>query len=198
MSAPVSARRGPESAFEHPAFESLYARVLRDVADHRLDERTRKAAARALAFLLRENIDEAVVTDVLTAVHRSLDLAAVVRSLLLGLRDALGDHERITEWTRRAADRAHAQGHVETFVSAVRVLIGLRDFDGAMPTSWQLAIIRASEDPRLRRRLLHIADGYARRFGSHARWGKTVRAGFISGAVADGSTVGREDPCTAP
>lgn len=34
-----------DALFHHPAFEDLYARVLHDVADRRLDERERKAAA---------------------------------------------------------------------------------------------------------------------------------------------------------
>lgn len=179
MSAP-SRPSEPESPFEYCPFGDLYLRALRDVADRRLDESSRKAAARALAFLLRERfVDERVATDVLTAIRGSLDVSKIVRTLLLGLRDALGDHEKITEWTWRAAGRAHAQRHVGSFVSAIHVLVGLRDFDGALPTNWQLLLIRAAEDPKLRRRLLHIADEYARRFGSGSQWVRKLRARYV-------------------
>ncbi|NVL68004.1 hypothetical protein, partial [Escherichia coli] len=84
-------------------------------------------------FLLREQVvTERVTTDALTAIYRSLDLAAVVRTLLLGLRDALGDHERVTQWTRGVADRALREGHLPSFVSAVRILVELRGYDGVV------------------------------------------------------------------
>lgn len=97
-----------ECPFEYRPFEELYSRALTDVVDRRLELAERSAAARTLAFLLREQlVSERVATDVLTALHRSLDLSKVVRTLLLGLRDALGDNEQVTEWTRGAAGRAH-------------------------------------------------------------------------------------------
>lgn len=172
----------PEPPFELPAFEHLYLVVLRDVSDRRLDPPARKAAARALAFLLREHPCERVVTDILVALHCSLDVSPVVKTLLVGLRDALGDHERIAEWTTKVAGRAHAGRRVESFISSMRVLVVLRDFDGGLPTSWQLSLLRASEDPRLQRRLLLLSDDYARRFGSEARWVTTVRARYLLGA----------------
>jgi hypothetical protein len=52
------------------------------VVDRRLDGRERKAAARALAFLLREGATERTATDVLSVLHRSLDMPYVVRTLL--------------------------------------------------------------------------------------------------------------------
>lgn len=169
-----------ECPFEYQPFEELYSQALRHVVDRRLKPGERRATARALAFLLRERVvTERVATDVLAAIHGSLDVAKVVRTLLLGLRDTLGDHERIAEWTRRIVGRAHEWRHVETFVSVTRILVGLRDFDGAVTTSWQLSLIRASEDPRLQRRVRSLADDYARRFGSEPRWVKTVRARFI-------------------
>lgn len=175
VSSDSSARREPDSAFEHPAFEHLYARVLRDVADRRLDERTRKAAGRALAFLLREQVvDDRVATDVLTALHRSLDLPAVVRTLLLGLRDVLGDHEKITEWTTAAADRALKQGHLPSFMAAVRILVGLRDYDGTVPTRWRVAILPATESVELAARVLRFTKAYASRFPDDSSWLRTV------------------------
>lgn len=164
------------SWFDHPAFENLHACVLRDVADRRLEERERNAAARALAFLLREQfVDEAVATDVLTAIHRALDLSAVLRTLLLGLRNALGDHERMTAWTRAIADRALAEGHLPSFVSAMRILIDLRDYDGAVPTRWRIALLRSIEFKDLAPRTFLFARAYGRRFTEDSWWLRTVR-----------------------
>lgn len=154
-----------ESPFEHPAFEALYARALRDVADRRLDERERKAAARAIAFLLREQlVTERVATDVLTAIHRSLDVSKIIRTLLLGLRDALGDHEKITEWALAVAARAIREGHLPSFITAVRILVGLHDYDGIVPTRWRLSIFRAVEIPEFAPQALLFVRAYARRF----------------------------------
>jgi hypothetical protein len=173
----------PESPFEHPALEAMYTRVLRDVADRRLHERERKAAARTLAFLLRERIvDEAVATDVLTAIHRALDLSKVVRTLLLGLRDALGDHERVTEWTRAVADRSLREVHLASFVTAMRILVELRDYDGTVPTRWRLSLLRAVEVPELAPRVLRFARAYARLFPAESwRW---IREARVRGMVA--------------
>lgn len=169
-----TARR--ETPFEHPAFEPLYSRVLRDVADGRLEPATRKAAARAIAFLLTERVvDEAVVTDILTALHKSLDLSKVVRTLLLALREALGDHEKIAEWTRRAVDRASKEAQLPAFVSALRVLVDLRDYDGTVPTRWRLSLLRAVEIPGLSPGLLLLTRAYGRRFGGDSWWLRTVR-----------------------
>lgn len=155
----------PEGPFEHPVFENLYSRVIRDLADRRLDERTRKAAARALAFLLREQLlDELTSSDVLAALQRSLDAAKIVRTLLLGLRDALGDHERITEWARTAVDRALREGHLASFVAAMRILVDLRDYDGTVPTRWRLAILRAVQVPKLTPQVGLFAETYRHRF----------------------------------
>lgn len=176
MSSGRTAQCEPESAFEHSAFEHLYARVLHDVADHRLDTLQRNAAARALAFLLRERLaDEAVATDVLTATHRSLDLSKVVRTLLLGLRDALGPYEKITEWTRDVANRALAEGHVPSFLTALRILVGLRDYDGRVPTQWRIALLTAIETVELARRVLHFAKAYTSRFPDNSLWLRTLR-----------------------
>jgi hypothetical protein len=165
-----------ESPFEHPALEHLYLVVLHDVADRRLDLSTRKAAARALAFLLRERVlDERTATDVLTAVHRSLDLAAGVRTLLLGLRDALGDHERITEWATAVADRAVREGQRLSFMFAMRLLVELRDYDGTVPTRWRLAILRAAEVPYLAPQVRLFCKAYAQRFTQSSPWLQKAR-----------------------
>lgn len=165
VSARVPVRCDPESAFEHPAFEHLYLGALRDVADRRVHLPARKAAARAIAFLLCEQVvDERVATDVLTALHRSLDLPQAVRTLLLGLRDALGDHERIAEWTRGIADHALREGHQLSFVFTMRLLIELRDYDGTVPTPWRLAILRAAEVPYLAPQVRLFSKAYAQRF----------------------------------
>ena len=172
-----------DDPFEYAGLEGLLERALRDVGECRLTERERAGAARLVAFVLTEQlVTEAVTTDVLAALWKAVDVARVVRTLLRGLRHALGDHEKIMEWTRRITGRAHDGRHVESFVSAMRILVTLRDFDGGLPTSWQLSLIRGSEDPRLRRRLLLLSDDYARRFGSEARWVTTVRARYLLGA----------------
>ncbi|MCA9590789.1 MAG: hypothetical protein KC657_36070 [Myxococcales bacterium] len=175
-----------ESPFEYVPFEHLYSRALSDVANRRLDQLERKAAARALAFLLRERVvTERVATDVLTALYNSLDVAKVVRTLLLGLHDAPESDDRMTMWTRRTAERALAAGHVPSFVAALRILVGLGDFEGAVPTSWQVALLRAAEDPDRRRRAqaFLLRDEYARRFGAEPRWVRTVRARQLIEAV---------------
>lgn len=164
VSAGTSARPEQESPFEHPSFELLYMQVLDHVADRRLDERQRKAAARAVGFLLREQVvNEAVTTDVLTAIHASLDLAAVVRTLLLGLV-GVSAPEKITEWTRAVADRALREGKLPSFVAAMRILVELRDYDGEVPTLWRLSILRAVEVPELAPRVLLVVKTYAHRF----------------------------------
>lgn len=166
----------PESQFEHPAFGGFYLRVLRDVADRRLEPATRKAAARALAFLLREQlVDERVTTDVLTALHKSLDVPKVVRTLLLGLV-AVSAPEMIAEWTRAVADRALREGHFASFVTAMRILVELCDYDGTVPTRWRLAILRAVEVPELAPRVIRFTRAYARRFPAESwRWTHEAR-----------------------
>lgn len=168
---------GPDDCpFEHPSFQPLYARVLRDVADRRLDERERKAAARTLAFLIREQlVDERVLTDVLTVLHRSLDASKIVRTLLLALV-GVSPQEKIAEWTRAVADRALAEGHLSAFSSAMHVLVELRDFDGVVPTRWRLALVRAIEIPELAPRVFLVGRPYARRFPTQSWWWiRTVR-----------------------
>lgn len=175
----MSPNEPTESPFEYVPFEHLYSRALRDVADRRLDELERKAAARALAFLLRERVvTELVASDVLAALYSSLDVAKVVRTLLLGVHSVPESEERMTMWTRRTAERALAAGYTSSFVSAMRVLVGLPDYDGAVPTSWQLALLHGSKaaEPHLRRRVFLVADEYARRFGRTSRWVVTVWA----------------------
>lgn len=163
-----------ESPFEHPAFESLYARALRDVADRRLDERQRKAAARALAFLLRERfVDEAVATDVLTVLHRSLDVSKVVRTLLLGLV-GVSAPEKIVEWTRAVADRALADGRLPSFISAMRILVELSGYDGMVPARWRISLFRAIEFRELASRVLLFSKVYASRFPNDSWWLATV------------------------
>lgn len=200
MSARVSARREPESAFDYPAFEGLYSCALRDVADRRLDLAKRKAAARALAFLLREQVvDERVATDVLGAVLSSLDVPHVVRTLLIGLRDVLGDHERITEWTTAVADRALREGHLASFVTAIRILVGLRDYDGSVPTHWRSAIVNSTESVELPSRVLRFAHAYTSRFPEKSSWLHAVphpRRGAVihQSAVAPSAPPTREAP----
>ncbi len=182
--------------FEYAPFVPLFDQALRDVADRRIGDTERKAAARVLAYLLTERlVTEAVATDILVAIRKSLDVSKVVRTLLLGLRHALGDYEKITEWTMRIAGRAHAERHVESFVSAMRILVSLRDFDGGMPTNWQLSLIRALEMPDLQRRLYLLADDYASRFCSDPRWVNTIRARRI--IEASGGSGGKH-PETCP
>jgi hypothetical protein len=160
----ISEHRPCESAFEHPSFEGLFVRALRDVVDRKLEPDMRTAAARALAFLLRENPCERVVTDLLTAIHKSLDLPRAVQTFLVGLRDALGDHEKITEWTRAVADRAVKEGHQLSFSFAMRLLVELRDYDGIVPTRWRLAILRAARVPYLAPQVRLFCKAYAQRF----------------------------------
>lgn len=182
VSSDSSARREPESAFEHPVFKHLYARVLRDVADRRLDERTRKAAGRALAFLLREQVvTERVTTDVLAVLNRTLDVSNIVRTLLLGLADVSAP-EKIAEWTRAVADRALAEGHLPSFISVMRILVELPGYDGTVPTRWRLSILRAAETQGLPRRVLLLAKAYARRFPSES-W-PWIRRAHAGGMVA--------------
>lgn len=170
----MSARAGPpepESPFEHPAFEALYPRVLRDVADRHLDERTRKAAARALAFLLRERVlDERTTTDILTVLNRSLDVSSIVRALLVGLRSALGDHEKIAEWTRAVADRTLREGHVPSFIAAMRILVELPGYDGTVPARWRISLLRAIEVKELAPRVLCFCRDYVHRFPRESSW----------------------------
>lgn len=173
----------PEGPFEYPPFEPLFDRALRDVANRRLDQLERKAAARALAFLLRERlVTELVATDVLTALYNSLDVAKIVRTLLLGLHDVPESVDRMTMWTRCAAERAIAEGHVPSLISAMRILVPLRDYDGAVPTSWQLALLHALETPdlHLRRRLFLLVEEYGRRFGRESRWVVKVWARYMA------------------
>lgn len=159
-----------DTPFEHPAFEALYSRLLRDVADRRLEPATRKAAARALAFLLREQlVSERVITDVLTALHRSLDLSKVVRTLLLGLV-GVSPSEKMTEWVCDVADRSLRAGHLPSFVSAMRILVDLPDYDGTVPTRWRLALLRAVEMPDVAPRILMLTRTYARRFPEESWW----------------------------
>lgn len=166
----MSAAARRESPFEHPAFETLYSQVLRDVADRRLEPATRKAAARALAFLLREQlVSERVLTDVLTALHRSLDLSKVVRTLLLGLV-GVSPPEKMTAWTKSVADLALTEGHLSSFVTAMRIVVELRDFDGTVPTRWRLSILRAAEMPDIAPRIFMLTRTYARRFPEESWW----------------------------
>lgn len=187
--------RPPKAAspFEYPAFEGVYLSVLRDVADRRLEPATRKAAARALAFLLRERfVDEAVTTDVLIALHRSLDLSPAVRTLLLGLRTALDDHEKITQWTRAVVDRALGEGHLASFLAAMRILVEQRDYDGRVPARWRLSVLRAAEVPELNPRVLLFVREYARRFPVESwRW---IRLARIRSTIA---ILRRHAPATA-
>ena len=191
MSRPRPLRPPPTPAdcpFEYIAFEALFERALRDVADRRVQEMERKAAARAIAFLLREQIvTEAVATDVLVAIWKSLDVSKVTRTLLLALRDVPESHDRMTMWTTRVAERALAEAHVPSFVSALRILVGLRDYDGAMRTSWQVALLRAAELPgrRLRTRVYLLRDEYARRFGDASRWVRIIAVRRLIEAVRD-------------
>lgn len=105
----------------------------------------RKASARALAFLLREQVvTEHVTTDVLATLQRSLDLPAAVRRLLFGLV-GVSAPEKITEWTKAVAGRALSEGHLPSFVSGIRILVELRDYGGIVPARWRLAILRAAE-----------------------------------------------------
>lgn len=172
----TSGRPEPESAFDHPAFEGLYSRVLADVAARRLEPAAREAAARALAFMLRERVvDEAVATQVLTALHRSIDLPQVVRALLVGLRDTLGDHEKITEWTKSVAERAIRERQLAAFIVALRILTDLRHYDGGIPTGWRLSLLRAIETKDLAPRVALFARTYARRFPDDCWWLRTVR-----------------------
>lgn len=158
-----------ESEFEYAPFSDLYRQALRDVSDGRLDERARNAAARTIAFLLREQlVTERVATDVLVALHRSLDVSKVVRTLLLGLVDVSAP-EKIAEWTRHVAGRTVQAKHLPSFLSAMRVLVELRDYDGVVPTRWRLSILRASEIPELTPRVLRFAKAYKRRF-PHESW----------------------------
>jgi hypothetical protein len=165
------------SCFEHPAFAELYARAVADVADRRLEPATRKAAARALAFLLRETlVDERVATDVLAALKGSLDQSRIVRTLLRALRDLLSDHERTTRWTRRVADRALREGHLPSFVSAMRILVEEPHFDGMVPALWRLSILRAVEVPQLSPCVVLYVRAYASRFPEHSwRWVRIAR-----------------------
>lgn len=182
----------PRDSYEHPAFGDLYARVLRDVADRGLEPETRKAAARAIAFLLREQlVTERVATDVLTAMHRSLDLPKVVRTLLLGLV-GVSAPEKIAVWTRAVADRALREGHLPSFISAMRVLVELPGYDGRVPTRWRLSILRAAENRELPRRVLLFAREYARRFPAESwRW---IRLARIRSTIA---ILRRHVPATA-
>ncbi len=129
--------------------------------------------------MLREQlVTERVATDVLVAIRRSLDLHRVVRALLLGLRDALGDHEKIAEWTRDTVGRALGEAHVASFVSALRILVLLRDFAGSLPARWQLTLMDLADVPdrRLQARLSLLGKDYAERFGEGPRWVREVDA----------------------
>jgi hypothetical protein len=187
---PPSPTSEPGSQFEHRALDALYTRVLRDVADRRLDERTRKAAARALAFLLRERfVTEFVATNVLTAVCRSLDLSKVVRTLLLGLV-SVSAPEKIAEWTKAVAERALREGHPSSFVSAMRIIVELRDYDGTVLARWRLAIVRAVEVPELAPRVLLFARAYARRFPAESwLWVRRARAVCMLAVLRERVTV---------
>ena len=163
------------SAFAHPAFELLYFRVLRDVTDRRLEPVQREAAARALAFLLREQlVTERVATDMLAALHQSLDVSKVVRTLLLGLA-GVSAPEKIAEWTRIVADRALTESHLPSFVSALRVLVELAGYEGRVPTRWRLSLLRSLEIAGLAPRVLRFAKSYGRRFPDDSWWLRTVR-----------------------
>lgn len=164
----------PEIRFQHPAFGDLYLRVLADVADRRLDEWRRLAAARALKFLLHEQPVERVLADVLTAVHRSLDGPRAVRTLLLGLV-GVSAPEKITEWTRAVADRALAEGQLPSFVTVMRILVELRGYDGTVPARWRISLLRAIEHRELASRVLMFVHAYMRRFPAQ-RWPWIQRA----------------------
>lgn len=184
MSSPSRPSR-PEIRFQHPAFGDLYARVLADVAEHKLEPAAREAAARALAFLLREQVPtERVLADVLTAVHRSLDVPRAVRTLLRGLRDAPGRRGRIMEWTRRTAERALAERHVPSFVVAMQALVGLRCYDGSLPAEWQSSLVGAFDAPGLVRAWVFcLAKEYAERFGDEHAWVRTIRERCAAGGL---------------
>ena len=164
------------SPFRYPLLYILYIWTLRDVADRRVDPAMRTVAARVLAFLLREQpFTERVATDVLTALHKSLDMSKVVRTLLVGLRDSACDPPKVAEWTRNTADRAIREGHLASFVSAMRILIGLRDYDGTVPTRWRLSILRALDIPDLTPSVFLFARDYNRRFPQESwRWIRIV------------------------
>lgn len=166
-----------ETEFEYAPLGDVYLRALRDVGDKRLDERERKAAARAVAFLLREQlVTERAATDVLTVLHRSLDVSKVVRTLLLGLV-GVSPPEKVVAWTRAVADHALRQGHLPSFVSAMRILVELGGFDGDVPTLWRLSVLRAAEVPELTSRVLLFTTAYARRFSSESwLWVRKARA----------------------
>lgn len=162
--------------FGYPLFHTLYVSTVRDVADRRVDPAMRQVAARVLAFLVREQtFTERVATDVLTALHKSLDVPMVVRTLLVGLRDVAGDTPKIVEWTRNTVDRSIKEGQLPSFVTAMRILVDLRDFDGTVPTRWRLALLRGLELPGLPPRLFMFSRDYARRFPQDSWWLRTVR-----------------------
>lgn len=171
-----------ESEFEYAPFRGLYLQALRDLTDRRLDERERSAAARTISFLLREQlVTERVATDVLVALHQSLDVSKVVRTILLGLV-GVSAPERIAEWTRHVADRAVQARHLPSFLSAMRILVELRAYDGVVPTQWRLSILRASEIPELTPRVLLFARAYKRRFPSESwRW---IRKALVGSTVS--------------
>lgn len=189
MSARVSARHEPESPFEHPAFEHIYLVVLRDVADRRLDVLQRKAAARAIAFLLREQlVTERVATDVLAVLNRTLDVPNAVRTLLLALV-GVSAPEKITEWTQAVAERSLREGHLASFVTAMRILVELSGYDGTVPARWRISLLRAIESRELASRVLLFSKVYERRFCSDAWWLRTARTRSMVAVLRRRATV---------
>lgn len=179
-----------ETDFEYAPFSDLYLQALRDVGARRLDVRERNAAARTIAFLLREQlVTERVATDVLAALHRSLDVSKVVRTLLTGLV-GVSPPEKIAAWTRAVADHALREDHLPSFVSAMRLLVDLGGYDGDVPTLWRLSILRAAEVPELTSRVLLFTTAYARRFSSESwLWVRKARAACMIASLRRRVTV---------
>lgn len=86
--------------------------------------------------------------------------------------------EKLAEWTRGVADRALTEGHLPSFISALRILVELSGYDGVVPTRWRLSILHAVEVPELTPRVLLLAKAYARGFPSESwPWVRRARAG---------------------
>jgi len=161
--------------------------VLRDVADGRLTPPEREGAARLVAFLLheKEEVAEATATEVLSAATRAFDVPMAVLTLVLGLRDTLGDPKKLAECTTRLAHQALAARHREAFLVLVELLVGLGDFKGDLPPTWANAFVRARADRSLRDRMSRTTEAYGRRFGRSFFVGtRLVREGTHTGGAS--------------